>query len=109
MLRIRSRVLVAAMFAPCLACDADHDPTLDMIEAEREASGWWLRVVDDQFDLVTVDEELELAIVIDPVTLPKDIAGVGEGLATVEVGGPTGEPFKIKLKITVLPAGPPAE
>jgi hypothetical protein len=74
MLRIRPCVLVAAMFAPCLACDADHDPTLDMIEAEREASGWWLRVVEDQFDLVTVDEEL-----------------------------------KIKLKITVLPAGPPAD
>ena len=98
------------MFASSLACDADHDPTLAMIEAEREASGWWLRVVDDQQDLVTVDDDFDLAIVIDPVTLPKDITtGVGEGLAVIEVGGPTGEPLKIKLKITVLPAGPPAD
>jgi hypothetical protein len=114
MLRIRSCVLVAAMFASSLACsDGEIDPALelDMIEAEREpetgSSSWWMRVVDDQHDLIFVDD-LELHIVIDPATLPKDIAGVGVAEATVEIGGPFGEPFKTKLKIVVMPAGPTA-
>lgn len=111
MLRFRLCVLVA-MLASSLACDSDPDPTLEleMIEAELEPepSGWWLRVVEDRYDLVFADD-LELQIVIDPATLPKDIAGVGEGMAMVEIGGPSGQALKVKLKITVLPAGPPAE
>lgn len=112
MLRITACVL-AALLTPSLACsESDLDPALepDMIEAELEAesSGWWLRVREDPNDLVFVDDH-ELNIVIDPNTLPKDIAGVGEGLALIEIGGPFGDSLKVKLKVVFLPAGPPAE
>jgi hypothetical protein len=112
MLRIHSCVL-AAMLTSSLACsDGDLDPAIepDMIEAELEpeSSGWWMRVREDPNDMVFVDD-LELNIVIDPATLPKDIAGVGEGLAVVEIGGPYGDALKVKLKVIFLPAGPPAE
>ncbi|MFV8755837.1 hypothetical protein ACNOYE_35240 [Nannocystaceae bacterium ST9] len=106
------------MFSSTLACDSELDPSFaaDEIEVERSTStggstgnpGWWLRVIEDEYELVTA-EDLELQIVIDPATIPKDIAGVGEAQAMVMVDGPIGSALKIKLKIIVVPAGPPAE
>jgi hypothetical protein len=113
MLPIRSCFLATAMLASALACtEAEVDPgsELEMIEAEREpeTGGWWIRVVEDQFDLVYA-EGLELNLVIDPDSLPKDIAGVGTAESMIEIGGPAGGALKVKLKVVVLPAGPTAD
>ena len=68
-----------------------------------------MRVLDDPHQMLLV-EGLELQAVIDPAIMPKDVStGVIEGEAMVMIVGPFGDQLKVKLKITVLPAGPTAE
>jgi hypothetical protein len=98
------------LLSSTLACD-DYEYEPDLIDVERSTapdSGWLLRVIEDDHALLSVDD-FEIAIVLDPNTLAKDIHGVIETQAMVLVEDPIGTPLKVKLKIIVLPAGPTAE
>ncbi len=110
MLRIRLCIVVAWFSSALLACDDTDPDSLDSLALERSGSDpeGWLRVLDDPQQIVTA-EDLELQIVIDPASLPKDIAGIGETTAMVLVGSPSGTALKVKLKVIFIPAYPPAD
>lgn len=42
-------------------------------------------------------------------TRPKDILGVSETQPLIQILNPDGDALKVKLKVVVLPAGPPVE
>lgn len=109
---LRSCILAVMALSSLVACDdsSDTDPTeLRSGEPTCNSTSVSLRELDDPHDLVFIDD-LEVNVLVDPATAPMDIdTGAVEGQATVVVEGPFGYPLKLKLKITVLPAGPTAD
>lgn len=109
----RSCSLAVLVSSSLFACDPESSDAAPIETRAGDPTGTpsegSLRVLDDPHDLVYV-EGLELQVLVDPASAPKDIStGVIESEAMVLVDGPFGSPLKLKLKIVVLPAGPTAE
>lgn len=109
----RTCILAVMASSSLIACD-DQSPDTDLTELRASGTSCTggpsiLRELDDPHDLIFV-EDSAVQVLVDPLSAPMDIStGVIEGEATVIVDGPYGSPLKIKLKLVVLPAAPPAE